>query len=66
MLLTRKVGEGIDFTLEDGQRITMRIEELDRNRANIRIEAPRSIRVDRCEVTAAREKGAERGPERQD
>jgi carbon storage regulator CsrA len=58
LIVTRRPGEHIDVTLEDGRRITIVLIGLDRNRARIGIEAPRTIDVDRAEITKRKEKGS--------
>lgn len=51
LIVERRVGEEIDITLEDGRRITVCLVSLDRRHVRIGIEAPRSICVDRREIT---------------
>jgi carbon storage regulator CsrA len=46
----RRSGEEVVITLEDGRKIVVLLVNIDRNRARIGIEAPRSIEVDRREI----------------
>lgn len=57
LALVRKAGEQIDITLEDGRVIIVAVLSWDfkRHRARIGIEAPRSITVDRHEITLRKE-----------
>lgn len=53
LALIRKEGEQIDITLEDGRVIVITLCRVQQrsHRASIGIEAPRSITVDRHEIT---------------
>ena len=52
LILTRRTGEQIDITLEDGRRITITQLGVKGNQVRYGIDAPRTITVDRSEVTA--------------
>lgn len=54
LILSRRSGQDIDVTLEDGRRITVVITEVREGVARIGIDAPRTIRIDRGEVTERR------------
>lgn len=51
LVLTRRPGEVIDITLEDGRRIEVRTLGVNGNQVRYGIDAPRSITVDRHEIT---------------
>lgn len=51
LILTRKTGEGIDITLEDGRRITITQLGVKGNQVRYGIDAPRTVTIDRHEIT---------------
>lgn len=51
LIVERRVGEEIDVTLEDGRRIRVCLVAIDWARARIGIDAPKTITVDRREIT---------------
>jgi carbon storage regulator CsrA len=55
LVINRKLGQDIDITLEDRRRITITLMAWERNQARIGIEAPRTITIDRHEVTERKE-----------
>jgi carbon storage regulator len=63
LILTRRTGERIDITLEDQRRITITQLGVTGNQVRYGIDAPKSIVVDRGEITAR--KSREREDERQ-
>jgi carbon storage regulator len=58
LILTRHTGEDIDITLEDGRRITITQLGVKGNQVRYGITAPKSILVDREEVTRRKLKQA--------
>lgn len=51
LILTRRPVETIDLTLEDGRRIEISVLGVNGNQVRIGIEAPKTIIVDRHEIT---------------
>ena len=51
LILTRRPEEIIDITLEDGRRIQLIILGVKGNQVRCGIEAPRTVTVDRSEIT---------------
>jgi carbon storage regulator CsrA len=51
LVLSRTPGESIDITLEDGRRIGVLVARVIGNKAMIGISAPKTITVDRHEIT---------------
>jgi carbon storage regulator len=62
LILTRRTGEVIDVTLEDGRRIALTIMGVKGNQVRVGIDAPRTVVVDRAEIT--KRKWVEDHPER--
>jgi sRNA-binding carbon storage regulator CsrA len=50
LVVTRRRGETVVLTLEDGRQIYVTLVETVGARARLRVEAPKSIRVNRAEV----------------
>jgi len=50
LTLSRRIGESIILTLEDGQTITVRLDETKGNQARISIGAPESVKILREEL----------------
>lgn len=59
LVVERRMGEQLDITLEDGRRIVVCLVSLDGSRARIGIDAPRTITVDRREITRKKLREAE-------
>jgi carbon storage regulator len=51
LILTRKTGEEIDITLEDGRRITITQLGVKGNQVRYGVSAPKTVIVDRHEIT---------------
>jgi len=51
LILTRKIGETIDITLEDGRRIEVAFLGVKGNQSRVGITAPKTVVVDRSEIT---------------
>ena len=51
LILTRRTGEDVDITLEDGRRITITLLGVKGNQVRYGINAPKTITIDRSEVT---------------
>ena len=51
LILTRRTGEVIDITLEDGRRIEVHTLGVKGNQVRYGIAAPKSVTVDRHEIT---------------
>ena len=51
LILTRRTGESIDITLEDGRRIEIAFCGVKGNQTRVGIAAPKTVVVDRHEVT---------------
>lgn len=63
LMLTRRPGEEIDFTLTEalpkGTRIKLSLMGVKGNQARFGIEAPRSVTIDRAEITKRKQDEAE-------
>lgn len=57
IVLTREADQSIDLTLEDGRRIEVQVVRIRGSKVKLGIDAPRSIVVDRREVTDAKRNG---------
>ena len=53
LALSRKIGESLILTLEDGRKIQVQVVDVDGRRVRIGIDAPKSVRVLRGEVCDA-------------
>lgn len=60
LYLTRRVHEAIDIILEDDRRITVLLHKVHGGQVTFGIDAPRTIVVDRREVTKRKKLGAAR------
>lgn len=54
LTLTRKPGESIIITLEDGREIELLVTEIRRNQVRLKAYAPKTVQVNRLEVLKGR------------
>lgn len=58
LVLGRKIGEGVQFVLPDGQIIVMRVDRMSKSRVRFMIKAPKEVavkRINRDEEVVCRE-----------
>jgi carbon storage regulator len=58
LILTRRTGEQMDITLEDGRRLTLMILGVIGNQVRVGISAPKTVTIDRHEVTLRKQREA--------
>jgi carbon storage regulator CsrA len=63
LILTRRTGEEIDITLEDGRRITIALLGVMGNQCRYGISAPKTVLIDRSEITARKAREVQPGEE---
>ena len=65
LLITRRTGEQLDITLEDGRRIEIVVTGVKGNQVRLGCTAARTILIDRSEITQRKRAEAEDTHERQ-
>ncbi len=53
LVISRKVGESVIITLESGDKIKIKVTDIERKKAKIGIDAPKEIGVFRSEIQEA-------------